>query len=112
MIYEFRSYWVEPTLIDQYLDWVNRKAQPLQRDKFGFRVIGFWRVDGEDGTVAPDSPNVVWMAAWENRQERDRVWRELRASPDWAAIGAGLPKFPRRPGNVKFLTGIECSPLR
>ena len=112
MIYELRSYWIEPSLLDTYITWVNDKAQPLQRGKFGFRVIGFWTVAGEDGTIAPDGPNVVWMTAWEDRGERDRVWSELRGSPEWAAIREGFPNVHRRPGNVKFLEGLACSPLK
>jgi len=112
VIYELRSYWVEPTFLNAYITWVNEKAQPLQRGKFGFRVIGFWTVEGEDGTIAPDGPNVVWMTAWEDRAERDRVWADLRSSPEWAAIREGISNFMRQPGNVKFLEGLACSPLK
>ena len=111
MIYELRSYWIEPDVFDQYVDWVNTRAQPLQREKFGFRVIGFWTVGAEDGTVDEDPPNVVWLTAWESREERERVWTMLRASPEWATIREGLPNFHRKPGNVKFLDAIAFSPL-
>ncbi len=112
MIYELRSYWIDPAVYDTYIDWVNQKAQPLQREKFGFRVVGFWTVGGQDGTIDGDPPNVIWMCAWESREERDRVWTILRASPEWAAIREGMPNFHRKPGNQKFLEGIDCSPLR
>jgi hypothetical protein len=114
MIYELRHYWIEPSVLQTYIDWVNAKAQPLQREKFGFRVVGFWQVAGQDdgGTVDPDSPNIIWMAAWENRDERDQVWTTLRASPEWAAIRVGIPNFHRRPPKIKFLTGLDCSPLK
>jgi hypothetical protein len=114
VIYELRHYWIDPAVLPTYIDWVNAKAQPLQRGRFGFRVIGFWEVAGQDqsGTVDPDPPNIIWMAAWESHEERDRVWTELRASPEWAAIREGIPNFHRRPGQIKFLTGLDCSPLK
>ncbi|HVB96292.1 MAG TPA: NIPSNAP family protein [Chloroflexota bacterium] len=112
MLYELRSYWIEPALLEQYLAWARDKAQPLQREKYGFRVIGFWQVGDAEGTVTPDDPNVVWMCAWNDRAERDRVWNEIRSSADWAAIREGIPNFHRRPGNVKFLTALSWSPLQ
>ena len=111
MIYELRTYWIDPAVLDVYIDWVNTKAQPLQREKFGFRTIGFWRiVDEEEGE--PDGPNITWMAAWESREERDRVWTEIRASAEWAQIREGMPNFHRRPPNVKFVAGLDCSALK
>jgi hypothetical protein len=114
VIYELRHYWIDPAVLPTYIDWVNQKAQPLQQSQFGFRVVGFWEVAGQDesGTVDPDPPNIIWMAAWESREERDRVWATLRASPEWAAIREGIPNFHRRPGQIKFLTGLDCSPLK
>lgn len=112
MIYELRSYWIIPELLDQYLAWANDQAQPLQKEKFGFRVIGFWSVSGAEGSGSADDPNVVWLTAWESREERERVWTEIRASAEWAAIREGIPNFHRQPPNIKFLTGIPSSPLK
>jgi len=112
LIFELRNYWVEPSLIDQYLEWANNRALPVIQGEFGGRLVGFWRVDGLDGTVEDDPPNVIWMLAWKDRAERDRVWGEIRASASWARGREGIPTFHRRPGAVRFLTGIPRSPLQ
>lgn len=112
MIYELRNYWVEPALIEQYLDWANNRALPVIQGEFGGRLVGFWRVDGYDGTIEEDPPNVIWMLAWTDRAERDRVWAEIRASESWVRIREGIPTFHRRPGAVRFLAGIPRSPMQ
>jgi hypothetical protein len=42
VIYELRSYDVDPALLYQYLAWANDQALPILLGQFGFRMIGFW----------------------------------------------------------------------
>ncbi|MBI2940799.1 MAG: NIPSNAP family protein [Chloroflexi bacterium] len=112
MLYELRSYWVEPSLLQAYLAWANDRALPVLQGEFGFRVLGFWSVADATGTVEDDPPNVVWIIAWRDRAEREAGWETATRSSAWLAAREGIPKFHRKPGNFKFLTAIPRSPLQ
>ena len=112
MLYEMRSYWIESGEVDAYLDWANNRALPVLQGEFGFRLVGFWRVRDVEGPAGEDHPNVVWLLAWRDREERDRKWEAARASASWAKINEGRPRFHRRPGSMRFLEGIPRSPLQ
>ena len=111
MIYELRSYWINPDLMEEYMVWANEKALPLFRRE-GFRIIGFWRVDGEAGTPDPAGFNVVWMLQWDSREQRDREWQRVRSGPDLAKIREGIPAYHLREGNFRFLRPTPASPLQ
>ncbi len=111
MLYELRSYWIEPTLLEDYLDWANEQALPVLQGEHGFRLIGFWRVAAAEGSD-DDPPNVTWMLAWRDREEREAQWAMARASAGWARINEHRPQFHRRSGAVRFLVGTPRSPLQ
>ena len=112
MLYELRSYFIEPTLIDEYLAWANDKALPILQGDHGFRVLGFWRVDEIDSRGEDEEPTVVWLVAWQDREERERQWSAARASARWAEAREGRPNYHRRPAVITYLSGIPRSPLQ
>ena len=111
MLYELRSYWIEPAQLEAYLDWSNEQALPILQGEYGFRLVGFWRLADAEG-ADDDPPNVTWMLAWRDREEREDRWTAARASASWARINEQRPKFHRRSGAVRFLSGTPRSPLQ
>jgi len=112
MLYELRSYWIDPALADDYIAWIETKALPVLQGEFGFRVLGFWRVVANAGTVEEEPPNFVWLLSWQGREERDAAWAAVRAAESWRRAREGIPAYHRREGNYRFLEGIPRSPLQ
>lgn len=84
----------------------------MLQGQFGFRLVGFWHIRDNAGTVEDDPPNVVWLIAWHDRNERDSAWDAAKSSASWSEITRDIPAYHRRPGNVRFLEGIWRSPLQ
>lgn len=142
MIYELRTYWVEPKFLAGYEEWANTVALPVLQGKFGFRVVGFWVVDSSRPSrptfPAVDDPfTVAWLIAWQDEAERDATWAAALASPEWAECqrrvreitgamveaNAGAPDEEQLRnlasttgfmyrGSYHLLRGIERSPLQ
>jgi hypothetical protein len=113
VIYELRSYDIDPPLLDAYLAWANDRALPILVGKFGFRMIGFWHA------VAPTLPesgpapstNVHWIIGWQNEEEMLARWAEARASEEWAVINQGRPNFHLKVQQT-LLRAIPRSPFQ
>lgn len=142
MVYELRTYWVEPQFIDGYQEWANNHALPVLQGQFGFRVVGFWINDASRPSrptfPAVDDPfTVAWVLAWQDEAERDAAWKAVLASSEWAeaqrqvkaitaqivAANAGSPNHDRLRqlaethgfmyrGSYHMMHGIERSPLQ
>jgi hypothetical protein len=89
VIYELRTYWVEPKFRAGYEEWANTVALPVLQGQFGFRVVGFWVVESSRPSRATfpavDDPfTVAWVIAWKDEAERDLAWKTVLASPEWA----------------------------
>ena len=113
MIYELRSYDIDPPLLDVYLAWANDKALPLLVGTFGFRLVGFWHaVAPTQPQVGPVPPtNVHWIIAWTDEAEKIAKWTAARASDEWAAINVGRPKTHLRVQET-LLRAIPRSPFQ
>jgi hypothetical protein len=92
MIYELRSYDIDPPLLDAYLVWANDQALPILVGKFAFRLVGFWYAVAPAAGEAP-ATNVHWMIAWESEQEMLDRWKEATSTEEWKAIGQGQPRY-------------------
>jgi hypothetical protein len=91
VIYELRTYWVEPKFRDGYEEWANNHALPVLQGQFGFRVVGFWVVDSSRPSrptfpAVEDPFTVAWIIAWKDEAERDATWKAVQASPEWAEV--------------------------
>ena len=62
MIYELRSYEIDPVLLDQYLAWANDQALPILVGRFAFRMVSFWHAVAPSGGETP-ATNVHWIIA-------------------------------------------------
>ena len=112
MVYEHRSYDIEPDMLDQYVAWANEKALPLLIGKFGFYVVGFWKKTGTPPEIEEESPaNIVWIIRWENEEKRNEAWKHVRASGEWKAIRENAPPYWIKIDS-KFLAPIAGSPMQ
>lgn len=113
MIYELRSYDIDPRLLDDYLAWANDRALPILVGRFGFRLVGFWYA------VAPTQPdagpvpptNVHWIIAWTGEDEMSAQWAAARSSKEWQAINEGRPKYHLKV-QATLLHAIPRSPFQ
>ena len=78
MLYEYRAYYVMPGRMP---DIQRRFAEVTMKlfQKHGVRVVGFW------DTVIGESNEMVYILAWQDLGERERVWSTFMADPDWLA---------------------------
>jgi hypothetical protein len=113
MIYELRSYDIEPSLLDQYLAWANDRALPILVGTFGFRLIGFWHATAPSKPEPGAAPatNVHWMIAWQSEDEMLARWQEATSTDEWSAINQGPPKFHLKVQRT-LLRAIPRSPLQ
>jgi hypothetical protein len=108
MIYELRSYDIDPAVLDRYLEVVNTRVIPLLINEFKFNVIGFWHAAG---STADAATNVHWIVAWESEEEMLRRWDEAKATEVWAEAWRGEPKFHLKIVRT-MLSPIPVSPLQ
>jgi hypothetical protein len=113
LIYELRSYDIDPSLLDEYLAWANNQALPILVGQFGFRMLGFWHA------VAPSTPeagplpptNVHWIIAWHSEDEMLAQWTAARATDEWKAINSNRPKYHLKVQQT-LLRAIPRSPFQ
>jgi len=110
MIYELRSYNIDPALLDQYLAWANDGALPILVGKFGFRMIGFWHAIAPANGEIPET-NVHWIIAWHTESEMLDRWKEATSTDEWKAIGQGQPRFHLKAQRT-LLQAIPRSPFQ
>ena len=112
MLYEVRSYDIEPTMLDDYVVWASEKALPLLRGHFGFDVVGFWRKTGAPPEVQEPSPtNIVWIVRWKSEEQRNQSWQRVRESKEWKAIREGTPSYWNKTDS-SFMIPIPGSPMQ
>lgn len=118
MIYELRTYEMVPELFEEYLERADNVLLPIIMEDIGFRIVGFWRADSEsDGPLPPGEEEqmskipaqVVWMIAWESKEERTQKWTELAANEDWQRE---LKLKYYAGAHVKFIQPTNASPLQ
>jgi len=76
MIYEYRAYYVMPGRMP---DIQRRFADVTMKlfKKHGVNVVGFWE------TVIGESNEMVYILAWADLGERDRIWKAFMADSEW-----------------------------
>ena len=88
MLYELRSYDIDPERIDGYLEWANNRAMPILIGQFGFRVKGFWHAIETSEGPAPET-NVHWIIAWDwTRRTKARSLRRRGVPSPEGFVGA------------------------
>ena len=117
MVYELRSYDIDPARVEDYLTWANDRAMPILVGTHGFRLVGFWRALAKTNESLPTT-NVHWLIAWESEQEMNDRWAAARASAAFQeavreisdpATGQSMYHLRRQ---STLLRGIPRSPLQ
>ncbi len=99
-MYEIRNYHFDPERIDQYKTWAKTVALPHLKSKMD--VVGFWISDDTPAEYGGRLPrdaygppaNVTWIIRWQDKNQRDAAWAELRASDEWKTIFGQVPGGP------------------
>lgn len=81
MIYEYRAYYVLPGRMP---DIQRRFAEVTMKlfKKHGINVVGFWE------PVVGESNELVYICAYDDLAQRERVWATFVADPEWQAAKA------------------------
>jgi hypothetical protein len=81
MIYEQRVYRCAPGRLHNLLDRFETGTLKVF-ERLGIRAVGFWT------TFVGCEQEVMYLLAWKDLDEKERVWRTLLADPEWLAIKA------------------------
>ena len=78
MLYEYRAYYVMPGRMP---DIQRRFADVTMKlfNKHGVNVVGFWE------TMFGESNEMVYILAWSDLGERERIWKAFTTDPEWLA---------------------------
>ncbi|MDD4931872.1 MAG: NIPSNAP family protein [Methylacidiphilaceae bacterium] len=75
MIYELREYRIKAGRLDEFVRFMDEELLPFQASK-GVKVIGSFTVPGEP-------TRYVWIRAFADGKERERICQEVYGSSDW-----------------------------
>jgi hypothetical protein len=82
VLYEQRLYSCVPGKLPDLLDRFETKTLKVFQ-RLGIRPVGFWT------TIFGDSnQEVMYILAWKDMAEKERVWATLLSDPEWLAIRA------------------------
>jgi hypothetical protein len=86
MLYEIRNYHVDPTYFEEFKAWMREMAFPFLSSRMD--IVGAWFKNEMppiyggsqpiDETVNP--ANYTWIIRWNNREQRDKAFEDLRSS--------------------------------
>lgn len=97
MLFEIRCYYFEPTRFEEYKIWLEKQAWSYFASKMD--IVGFWLDNGmapEYGGSLPQDKdirpaNITWIIRWQNREQRDKVWKEVWSDSECQAIFSTVP---------------------
>ena len=77
MTWQIREYTVKPGEMDEWADEWRKRIVPL-REKYGFRVLGAWTVDGTD--------QFVWIISYDGPRSWDEANSDYYGSDERKAL--------------------------
>ena len=106
-MYEIRNYWIDPAHFDEWIKWFRMKAAPFFRAQWD--IVGFGLsndIPPSYGGSQPESKgtpaNLTWIIRWDDKEQRDEGWKNLRVADEWTKVLA------QRPGGSEWLLHIEA----
>ena len=75
MLYELREYPIKPGCLAEFVRFMDEELLPFQKDK-GATVVGAFTVPG-------DPTRYVWIRAFTDEKERERICQAIYGSSDW-----------------------------
>ncbi len=79
MIYELRVYHCLPGKLPAVSDRFKNITTKIW-ERFGIKAVGFWTV-----LVGENSTDFIYMLAWTDLAERDRLWNAFVIDAEWKA---------------------------
>ena len=80
MIYELRIYRAMPGRLPALIARFQNHTIGIWR-KHGIRPVGFWTT-----IVGESKQNLIYILAWENAAEREKLWKAFLTDPEWVRI--------------------------
>lgn len=120
MIYELRSYDINPENWDGYVAWAETLMMPLLFDRFDFPLVGFFEAVPAQDTAHEAFTRTVgvhWILMWESIEERHRRRAAFRADDEYKAVVRAARDEHDQPlyhikEHVTFLKAWPISPLQ
>lgn len=81
MIYELRTYWVDPGRLGEFID---NQASLIKDvvEKYGFEYVGYWTVSKPS---PEDGADLVYLLRWASMDARNDSWKHFWTYPEWLA---------------------------
>ena len=108
MIYELRVYHCLPGKLPAVNDRFKNITTKIW-ERFGIKTVGFWTV-----LVGENSADFIYMLAWTDLAERDRLWNAFVIDPEWKAKRAETEANGPLVASVsnRFLSPTDYSSLK
>ncbi len=98
MIYELREYRIKPGCLEEFVRFMDEELLPFQASQ-GVTVVGSFTVPGDSGRY-------VWIRAFADEKERERVCQEVYGGAQWEG------RFGPKCGDLMEAEGIQVSLLK
>lgn len=95
MIYEQRTYFAAPSKMPDLLARFEQHTIPIW-ERIGIRPLQFWRPTDEDAR-----DQLIYMLEWQDEAERERLWGQFMADPEWQAA------YRASEADGPLLTGVD-----
>ena len=108
MIHELRVYHCMPGKLPAVSDRFKNITTKIW-ERFGIKTVGFWTV-----LVGENSADFIYILAWKDLAERDRLWSAFVADPEWKEKRAVTEVNGPLVASISnsFLTPTDYSPLK
>jgi hypothetical protein len=80
MLYELRIYTAVPGKLPQVNDRFRNHTLKLF-EKHGIKSVGYWTY-----MLGPSNNQLVYVLAWKDLAERERLWAAFGSDPEWLAV--------------------------
>jgi hypothetical protein len=105
MFHELREYDLELSGVATFLQHFEKLAIP-ELSACGFDMVGAWVQD-----IGPNTATTfVWLARWENLDDRTKALQKTRESADYRAFGEAVRGIVRKI-DTRILRNVSFSPL-
>jgi hypothetical protein len=105
MFHELRQYDLELSGVRTFLENFEKSGLPVMT-ACGFELVGAWIEEIGPSTAT----RYVWLARWENLDQRTEALQKVRVDPDYAAFGESIKGIIRHI-DTRILRNVSFSPM-
>ena len=108
MIYELRTYYAAPGRMADLVDWLGATITGIST-RLGFRLVAAWT-----NTDPGHENEVIYILAWNSREEREERFKALNEDAEFVATFAAIRVNGKPTESVTkaFLQPTDFSPLQ